>query len=137
MENEQRWVYSVEIDRMTVGVFRFRLTRDWERIIEGISTLGPNNINDAGPYHDGLMLFWSDRSPNQFFNVSTIEWEHLLSDKIVVEFDGDHALSAQIMTWLNDRFGIDVKEIKKTDEDIIQKGARPQRAYCCGISAVA
>lgn len=112
MEHEQRWVYSVEIDRMTVGLFRFRLTCDWERIVEGIST-GPNNITDAGPYHDGLMLFWSDHSPNQFDHVSTIEWEQLLSDKILLEFDGDHALSAQILGWLNDRFGIDVKGVKK------------------------
>lgn len=107
MEQQQRWVLSVEIDQMTVDLFRFWLNRDWPTIVGNLQIMDAKET-DPAKYKGDWFVLWSSDSKEVF--ISTINWAQLHIDKIIVEWTGIDTLSDQIQSWLESRFNIDVKK---------------------------
>lgn len=104
---QQGWVFRLEIDQMTVDLFRFWLKRDWSTIVGSLHVMDAKET-EPGPYNGDWFVLWSEDSPDIF--ISTINWAQLRTDKIIVEWSGIDTLSDQIETWLENRFNIDVKK---------------------------
>lgn len=109
---ESRWIFSVEIDHMTVDLFRYWLKRDWPTIAGKLHVL---DAKETAPslYEGDWFVIWSDDSPHSLGRISTINWAQLSTEKLIVEWIGIDTLSAQIQAWLESRFGLAIDTVKK------------------------
>lgn len=102
---DSRWLTSVEIDRMTVDLFRYWLERDWPTIIGNLHVLDRRET-ESSQYRGEVLIFWSQDNPNIFDHITTLNWEQIRTGTIIVEWVGEDRLSNQIQDWLTGRWNI-------------------------------
>lgn len=113
MEEQTRYLISIEIDRMTVDLFHFLLREDWSYITQSLEILLFREVESSDQRKGGWMIMWSEKDPINTDQLSTIEWRQQRTNSIRVMWDGVHPLSIQFEKWLKVQFGIPDRNVKK------------------------
>lgn len=98
-----RTVRAFSVERMTVDLFDYHLTRDWPDITEGLEILKEVETREFGsPYLRQKTVSWARLWDN--FGATIITWEQAHTDCIHVEIFHGGALTDRIVAWAKMRF---------------------------------